>query len=301
MGTFTSLACSLFLSLGIQPTVTSSIALFQLDDVDAGDAFLGLFGVALAGAAVVGAMFVTRRWFCCVLTDRHPEEVRPVDPWWLRLTVVARRCTEPQRSWSPTYDGGDTLHSQSAGRLFKQQYLMLFREYRISTFIVVELGMSAVSGLALGIRNDVYSTCLVQISLLFLLNVALLVVYLVIRPALALATHLFMVIVTASSCFCTIASFANVLSDDESLAEVSDYMSLSTTILVTGKLLLDVLSLLLFFVTFARRKAPKPLIHEEGDVPELEVELLSSPPQTEEELHSKGSDDVLVDEEDYSL
>lgn len=289
-------------SLGIQPTVTASIALFQLDDVDGGDVVLGLFGLALVGVTLAAATVCTRRWFCCELTARPVEEPQENDPSWMRLVMLVRRYTEPQKSWSVTAAGGDSLHSHSAGRLFKQQYLMLFREYRFSSFIVAELTMSAVSGFALGLRNDSQSACLAQISLLFLFNVILLGVYVVVRPALALATHLFMLVVTGSSCLCTVFSLINVLSDDESLAEVSDYMSLSTTILVTGKLLLDVISVLLFVVSFARRKKSAPkvvLIHEEMDVPELEVELLSSPPQTEDKNSDPTSERELNhDDED---
>jgi hypothetical protein len=230
------------LVLGIQPVMSAAMQLMQLDGADGGDYVTGLVGLVGGLVCIAGVLVATKPWFSCRLVPRTEESTLHKVMGHSRAAAFFVWALQSDQKWA-------NIENSS---LYKQRFLLLFAEYRLPWYMVFELGVSAATGIVLGIRSSTVDLCKWQTMLLFVLNAIALVIAILVHPALCRSNHAFMVMTNLISCLCALCSFGNVVSTDPVWGSLSDVLSLAATIFIDAKLVFDAAVLLMFFAGFVK-------------------------------------------------
>lgn len=239
------------LTLGVQTTVTAALELLQLQGADAADIATGLVGLMGVGASMGAvAVVLSPRCFDCHLAARAVGHS-------VYITVLGETRLSRMLTWALVSDqkwvnSGEHRAATDGRSSFKQHYLLLFAEYRMPRYMLFELGVAGVTGVILGVKNTTSSACLGQTIGIFVVNVVALVVVVAYRPAMSRSMHAYMVLSNGLSCVCAVTSFGNVLSDSDVWGKISDALTVFVSVLGALKVLLDVITGLVFVVGFAK-------------------------------------------------
>ena len=219
------------LSFTFDNTIASSVSLL-FHPIESYDKALGIFGICfLLFFIVAPIMYLTMVAFGCILV----KTVLPHDSFFAQVPAgvsakgVLRSLLVPEMRWE-----------SSPGRpYFKRMFLMIFNEYKVRYFLVIELLASAVVGVAGGVNISERSVCNALALTCFIVLGLFVLILIVIRPNSQLFGFFFSALLNFLTFLSCMFLFMSTQLRDRKYAYYSAVVSLCVGLVVVMKLLLD--------------------------------------------------------------
>lgn len=249
--------------LVLQGSLTCTVGMLKVASGPS-DYLLGCLGflVFVTPTALIGLL--TTSSFPCVIGERSAEVV---PDWERRVPGLAKFMALMQ--WDKRWD--DISNTR-----FKGKFVSIFGNYVIQWFICVELTLSLLQGIVLGVRMSSKSVCMAQMIALLVLSIVFFALVVALRPVNSAAGRVY---ITASAFLQLLLAFLTMLSvakPSSEYAYIIDYTASCATFLSA---LNTVATTFAMFVIELRRRGKRGRNDPHADTPAPQTPLAQPPPQ----------------------